>query len=58
MRVEALENSPFIGRAVPEAGDQWIREIIHRKYRIIYSLTQKEIVNILTIHSAARPLDI
>ena len=37
-RIDSLEQFPLLGRAVPELGNQDIREIISRPYRIIYQV--------------------
>ena len=38
--VEKLERFPGIGRPVPEADDENIRELIYRDYRIMYRLSK------------------
>ncbi len=53
--VEHLSLLPKMGRKVPEADDDNIREIILRPYRIIYQL-QENMVNIVTILHSARDL--
>ena len=35
-RVEALQDHPDIGRIVPEFGQQFLRELIHPPFRIVY----------------------
>lgn len=45
---EKLGQHPEIGRRVPEAGRDDIRELIYRSYRIIY-LVAADRVNILTV---------
>lgn len=35
-RVEALADHPDIGRAVPEFGQRFLRELIHPPFRIVY----------------------
>jgi addiction module RelE/StbE family toxin len=49
-----LKQSPKAGRIVPEINDQQIRELISGNYRIIYHLEDSDIIEILTIHHAAR----
>ena len=53
--VERLETFPEIGRKVPEAEEENIREIIFQNYRIIYRLETEQVL-ILTILHAARDL--
>lgn len=54
--VAHLEDFPESGRIVPEVNDKTIREIVFKKYRIIYSIKKDEI-NILTIRLFKRLLD-
>ncbi|MBK6560202.1 type II toxin-antitoxin system RelE/ParE family toxin [Candidatus Amarobacter glycogenicus] len=35
-RVKNLEHSPFLGRRVPEFESAFLRELIHRGYRVFY----------------------
>lgn len=41
VRVEQLEKFPLMGRVVPEAQTDNIREIIYRTYRIIYRVSEQ-----------------
>jgi len=54
--VEKLGRFPGVGRPVPEADDENIRELIYRDYRIMYRLEQKRVL-ILTVVHGARDLD-
>jgi toxin ParE1/3/4 len=54
--VEYLGRFPEIGRPVPEADDENIRELIYRDYRIMYRLEKKRVL-ILTVIHGARDLD-
>lgn len=54
-KVDVLAQFPELGRIVPEANDETVREIILRPYRIIYKvLTKKQIVAIARIWHGAR----
>ena len=54
-KVDVLAQFPLIGRVVPEEGDEAVREIIFRSYRIIYQvLAQKQIVAIARLWHGAR----
>lgn len=53
--VKKLELLPASGRAVPELGDENIRELILGNYRVIYRLGT-DVVEILTIYHSARLL--
>jgi len=53
--VDRLEGFPLSGRVVPEVGDESLREVIYRNYRIVYRL-RPEIIEIVTVFHAARLL--
>ena len=55
--VERLENFPLSGRIVPEVNRGNIREVIHRKYRIIYRVRSKT-VDILTVRHSRQELSL
>ena len=53
--IEAVEKAatfPFLGRRVPEADDDAIREILFRKYRIMYRVEPARILVLTVIHGA------
>lgn len=47
-RGEEINNFPFQGRIVPEFSETAIREVIVKRYRIIYKISEKQI-EILTV---------
>jgi toxin ParE1/3/4 len=51
-----IEETPLVGRIVPESNDKSIREIIRGNYRIIYQIRDKKAVYILTVFHGARLL--
>jgi toxin ParE1/3/4 len=52
---ERLKTFPASGRIVPEIGDENMREIIHRNYRIIYMyLPKDDRVEVLTVFHSSR----
>ncbi len=51
--VSRLENFPRSGRLVPEVGDESLREVVYRNYRIVYRL-RHETVEIVTVFHGAR----
>ncbi len=55
LSVERLVRFPRIGRVVPEAQDENIRELVYQKYRIIYRLAGERI-EILTVVHGSREL--
>jgi addiction module RelE/StbE family toxin len=54
-RAEIILQNPSIGRIVPEISNPDIREIIVKKYRIVYRI-KKKIVEILTVFEGHRLL--
>ena len=55
-RTKILKSLPFAGRIVPEYNDENYRELIEGNYRIIYKIVTKYLIDILTVHHAARDL--
>jgi len=53
--VEGLEKFPEMGRSVPEAEEENIRELLFYNYRIMYRV-ETERISILTIIHGARDL--
>ena len=56
-QAETLKDHPMIGRIVPEIGNENIRELIAKKYRIIYRVSDIRI-EILTVFEGHRLLPI
>jgi addiction module RelE/StbE family toxin len=54
--VAILEQHPFAGRMVPEYSNKNIRELIRGNYRIIYKVSDKEHIRIVTVCHSARLL--
>ena len=55
---ERSEAFPASGRIVPEIGDESMREVIHRNYRIVYfHLPDEDKVEVLTVFHASRQFD-
>jgi plasmid stabilization system protein ParE len=54
-RTETLKTNPRLGAEVPEYGEETIRELLFRSYRIIYRLLPDRIDVLAVIHGA-RPL--
>ena len=53
-RISNLRLFPEIGRIVPEINDRKLREIIYKRYRVVYRLTDK--IEIVYIQHSAKPL--
>ena len=56
-KIEQLKRFPRLGRKFPDRDDERIREIIFKKYRIVYEI-KEEIVEILVIAHGSRLLKI
>jgi plasmid stabilization system protein ParE len=56
LSVDKLADFPGIGRMVPEAEQETIRELLYHGYRIIYRI-KNEIIEILTVVHGRRELD-
>jgi toxin ParE1/3/4 len=56
LAVEKLTNFPSLGRVVPEADKETIRELFYRNYRIIYRING-ELIEIITVFHGRRDLD-
>ena len=56
-KTRVLADFPFIGRIVPEFDDESIREIFAYSYRIIYKVSNDEIIVATVVHGK-RVLDI
>ena len=53
--VERLEAFPTSGRVVPEMGDESLREVIHRNYRVVYLYSpDDDRVEVLTVFHSSR----
>lgn len=50
--VETLEKFPEMGRSVPEAEEENIREILFHNYRIMYRAETKRILILAILHGA------
>jgi addiction module RelE/StbE family toxin len=50
--VEKLEAHPKIGRIVPEANREDVRELLFHNYRIMYLLQSKKIFIVTVIHGS------
>ena len=52
---DRLQNFPELGRIVPEYGNQWLREIVFRPYRIVYRVNHhRKICEIARVWHSAR----
>lgn len=51
-KFDLIGTFPEIGRVVPEIGNPFIREVIHKKYRIIYLVKRNNIEILRIIHGS------
>jgi toxin ParE1/3/4 len=57
--IEVVENAaryPMMGRKMPEAIDENVRELLFQKYRIVYRVEASRILVLMVVHGA-RELD-
>ncbi len=57
-RVDRLESFPLSGTIVPALGRKEFREVLLKKYRIIYRVHTEELVEIVTVYHGSRLLDL
>jgi plasmid stabilization system protein ParE len=57
-QLDLLHQHPRMGRIVPEFGNETIRELLYRQYRIIYRLISPERIDVLTLQTGLRPLQL
>ena len=50
--VGSLESFPLSGRVVPECGDEYLRELLWNRYRIVYRVAGEEVVVVTIFHGA------
>lgn len=55
---DLLKPHPRLGRMVPEIHDDAIRELLFRQYRLIYRLVSDNRIDILTLQTGQRPLQL
>lgn len=51
-RVQQLEDHPLSGPVVPEYGDESLRELLEKPYRIIYRVLEDRVDILAVIHAA------
>ena len=52
LSVEKLLQFPRLGRVVPEAQDENIRELVYQNYRIIYRIARERIEILAVVHGS------
>ena len=53
-KTELLLKLPLAGKVVEELNEKTIRELIEGNYRIIYRISNPDIISILAVHHGAR----
>jgi toxin ParE1/3/4 len=56
--VEKLQRFPMMGRRMPEASDEAIREILFQKYRIIYRVEPSRVLVLMVVYGGRDISDI
>jgi toxin ParE1/3/4 len=51
-RAAQLENHPLLGAAVRQYGDESIRELLAKPYRVIYRVLEHQVDILAVIHAA------
>lgn len=57
-QLDLLKPHPRLGRVVPEFGSEVIRELLFRQYRLIYRITSAARIDVLTLQTGLRPLQL
>ncbi|HEY2580994.1 MAG TPA: type II toxin-antitoxin system RelE/ParE family toxin [Mucilaginibacter sp.] len=57
-RIDQLHNFPELGKLVPEISNKSIRELLLKKYRIIYQIVDERNISIVRIVHGSRLRDI
>lgn len=57
-QLDFLRQYPQMGRMVPEFGNENVRELLYRQYRIIYRLISAERIDVLAFQTGLRPLQL
>ena len=57
-QLDLLRQHPQMGRMVPEFGNDTIRELLYRQYRIIYRLVSADRIDVLAFQTGLRPLQL
>ena len=55
-RCALLEQQPLLGRVVPEAERQDVRELLFKKHRLVYQVVSTSEILVLTLHPMLRLL--
>ncbi|OGX91983.1 hypothetical protein BEN49_17790 [Hymenobacter coccineus] len=53
-----LKPHPRLGRVVPEFSDDAVQELLFRQYRLVYRITSEERIDVLTLQTGLRPLQL
>ncbi len=53
-KADLLRQQPEMGRKVPEFDLPYLRELIHKPYRIVYKIVSPDQIDIITIQHSSR----
>lgn len=57
-QLDLLRQHPQLGRMVPEFGNEKVRELLYRQYRISYHLVSADRIDVLALQTGLRPLQL
>ena len=57
-QLDLLKPHPRLGRMVPEFKNEAVRELLFRQYRLVYRLVSDSRIDVLTIQTGLRPLQL
>ncbi len=57
-QLDLLKQHPHLGCVVPEFGDEAIRELLYRQYRLIYRILSEQRIDMLALQTGLRPLQL
>ena len=53
-KVDLLRQQPEMGRKVPEFDLPYLRELIHKSYRIVYKIVSPTQIDVITVQHSSR----
>ena len=57
-RVDILQNNPNIGKIIRESKNAQLREVLYKKYRIMYKVVSENQVDILNIFHSSKDFNL
>lgn len=56
LKEKLISAFPEAGRVVPELGNESVREVIFKQFRIIYIVFDSSNIHIISVHTSSKPL--